>query len=82
MTDIDRFEHFMKKIYETLHLHFKHYLPMGKPEPVQYRDVFYELYRIYDNGSLDFLSKEPIMEEEVKQLDMFEQFKLGSDSLS
>jgi len=61
-------------LYEVLHLHFKHYMPVGKPEPLYYRDVFFELYRIYDSGILDELSREPILEEEVKQLDLLSEF--------
>ena len=70
MTDNELFEHFLKKVYEVLHLHYKHYMPQGKPEPILYRDVFYHLYKIYDSGVLEELSKEPILEAEVKQLDM------------
>ena len=69
MTDNDRFDHFLKKFYEVLHLHFRHYLPLGKPEPIYYRDIFYELYKIYYSGVLEEMSKEPIVSEEVKQLD-------------
>ena len=70
MTDSDRFNHFLKKCYEILHLHFKHFMPQGKPEPVHYRDFFYQIYKIYDSGVLEELCKEPIMEEEVRQLDI------------
>lgn len=70
MTDQDSFEHFLKKVYEILHLHFRHYLPLGKPEPMHYRDALYQLYKIYDNGILEEISKEPILDEEVKQLDL------------
>jgi len=71
MTETERFDKFCKKIYEVLHLHYRHYLPQGKPEPVIYRPVFYELHKMYYNGALDELAKEPILEEEVKQLDLF-----------
>jgi len=70
MTDNESFDHFLRKMYEMLHLHFKHYMPVGKPEPLIYREAFYELYKIYDSGILEDLSKEPIIEEEVRQLDM------------
>ena len=70
MNENERIDHFMKKFYEVLHLHFRHYLPNGKPEPPHYRDVLYEVYKIYFNGNLEELSQEPLMEEEVKQLDM------------
>jgi len=69
MNDHKQFDHFLKKCYEVLHLHFRHYLPLGKPEPLIYSDVLYELYKIYDSGSLEEMSKEPVIEEEVKQLD-------------
>jgi len=74
MTDNDSFNHFMKKCYEILHLHFRHYLPVGKPEPLLYREFFFELYKIYDSGVLEELSQEPILEEEVKQLDFLSAF--------
>ena len=83
MTSNEQYDHFLRKIYECLHLHYRHYLPLGKSEPLHYRNVFYELYRIYESGSLDELGKEPILEEEVKQLDMMAQMKLPfSDSAS
>ena len=74
MTDNESFDHFIKKVYEVLHLHLKHYMPVGKPEPLYYRDVLYEVYKIYDSGVLEELSKEPIMSEEVKQLDLLSYF--------
>jgi hypothetical protein len=42
--------------------------------------VFYELYKVYATGRLDALGREPIMEEEVKQLDIL--FLLFPDELS
>ncbi len=71
MTDNDRFYHFLKKYYEALHLMFRHYIPNGKPYPEHYSEVLLELYRIWDKGCLEELTQEPIIEEEVKQLDMF-----------
>jgi hypothetical protein len=70
MSDVKPFDHFMRKLYEVLHLHHRHYLPQGKPEPLYYREVFYELFKVYDKGVLEEMSQEPIIEEEVKQLDM------------
>lgn len=73
MKENERFDHFVKKVYECLHLHFRHYLPQGRSEPAIYRDVFYHLYKMYYSGCLEELSKEPILDDEVKQLDLFEQ---------
>ena len=71
MTENDSFHHFRKKFYEVLHLDFRHYIPQGKPRPSYYRDVDYQLFKIWDSGVLPELTKEPILDEEVKQLDMF-----------
>jgi len=73
MSDIKRFDHFLKKVYEGLHLHFRHYMPLGKPEPIWYRELFYQIYKLYDSGILEEISKEPVIDEEVQQLDMFQQ---------
>ena len=70
MNEVERFDHWLRKVYECLHLHYKHFLPIGKPEPMHYNEVFYELYKVYTTGRLEVLSREPIMEEEVKQLDI------------
>lgn len=71
MTEFDSFEHFIKKFYEIFHLYFKHYLPQGKPCPEYYRDVFYEMYKLWDCGKLPELTKEPIVEEVVFQMELF-----------
>lgn len=72
MTDNERFRHFCKKFHEVLHLSFNHYEPLGKPLPPHYYDVFYEIYKIFDSGVLDELAREPISEEIVQQLDIFD----------
>ena len=70
MTDNEKTFHGAKKLYEVMHLTLKHYLPQGKPLPESYRDAWYEIFKIVDSGVLEEITNEPIIEEEVKQLDM------------
>jgi len=63
----------VKKLYEVLHLYFKHYLPAGKPFPEYYREVFYELFKIWKKGCLEELTKEPIVQETVLQLELYKE---------
>lgn len=78
MTDPEQFDHFLRKIHERLFLHFRHFLPMGKPEHESYAELFYQLYKIYDSGVLEDLASEPILEKEVKQLDIFTHMEADS----
>ncbi len=71
MTDPEQFDHFKKKIFEKLFLHYRHFLPMGKPEPESYAELDFQLYKIYSSGVLEEMTAEPILEQEVKQLDIF-----------
>ena len=71
MTEFDSFDHFVKKAHEVLYLWHKHYYPNGKPPPPYYFDFFYELYKIFDKGILLELTKEPIVEEVVFQMELY-----------
>lgn len=82
MTDPEQFDHFLRKIHEKLFLHFRHFLPMGKPEAESYTELFYQLYKIYDSGVLGDLGDEPILEQEVKQLDIFTHMETDKTSES
>jgi len=79
MTENDKTLHGCKKLYEVMHLTFRHYLPQGKPLPETYRDAWYEIFKIIDSGILDNITEEPIIEEEVKQLDMIDLFFQGNN---
>ena len=59
--------HFIKKMGEAITLTLEYHLPNGKDIPDSYRDIFYELYKIYDNGTLEWLCKEPLIQKEAVQ---------------
>jgi len=71
MTEFNSFDHFTKKCHEILYLWNKHYYPQGKPPPPYYFDFFYELYKLWDSGKLPELTKEPIVEEVVFQMELY-----------
>jgi len=73
MTDQEGFDHFRLKCHEALLLWHRHYKPLGKTPPEHYDRLDYELFKIYQNGTLPEFIDEPVMDEEVKQLDMFMQ---------
>ena len=72
MNNEEHFNHFLKKVHEKLFLHFRHYIPMGKPEPESYAQLFFQLFKIYESGVLEEMTSEPVMEKEILQLDIFE----------
>ena len=71
MDDFSGFSHFLLKVNERLTLMHSHYIPNGKQLPETDRDLLLELFRLYDDGCLESISKEPLIQEEVVQTDMF-----------
>jgi len=71
MTDNERNWHLAKKLYEVQHLTFRHFIPLGKPFPDSYFEIWREIFKIIDSGVLDNFLQDPILEDEVKQLDIF-----------
>ena len=71
MTDQEREFHICKKIYEVIHLTFRHYIPLGKPLPESYFEVWRQIHGLVDSGVFDYFVREPILEDEVRQLDIF-----------
>ena len=74
MKEAEAYQHFEKKLYERLHLKYRHFIPLGKPLPESYRDMSFQLFKIFDSGVLEDMTQEPILEDEVKQLDMLTMF--------
>jgi hypothetical protein len=73
MTDNESFKHFKLKCYEQLHLENRHYIPLGKNMPEHYNKLNFVLFKAWENGDIPEFGNEPILEEEVKQLDIFSQ---------
>ncbi len=71
MDDFSGFSHFLLKVNERLTLMHGHYVPNGKQLPETDRDLLFELFKIYDDGCLENISKEPLIQEEIIQTDMF-----------
>ena len=71
MNEKDGFKHFLQKLNERLTLLFKIYIPDGQPPPERDRDLLEVLFRMYDDGRVEWLSKEPLEEKEVIQTDLF-----------
>lgn len=68
MEDDKGFNHFLLKINERLTLMYTHHIPNGKDLPNSYRDMLFELYRIYDSGVLEDISREPLAKPEQDKL--------------
>ena len=81
MTDQEGFDHFKLKCHEALLLNQRHYIPLGKTPPEHYDRLLFVLFKAYQNGDIPEFKDEPVMDEEVKQLDMFMQ-KAVSDYLT
>ena len=63
--------HFLKKVYEKLHLLFTHHIPNGKQPPEITRDLIYELWKMDYSGVLENMSKEPLIQPVVTQPELF-----------
>jgi hypothetical protein len=81
MTDQEGFKHFKLKCHEALLLYHRHYEPLGKTPPEHYDRLDFVLFKAYQNGDVPEFIDEPVMDQEVKQLDMFMQ-RAVSDYLS
>ena len=79
MNENERAEHFFLKIKERLTIIFDNNLPQGKSIIDSDREVLYELFKLYDNGQLDWLSKEPMEKENTSQGNLF---LTGPDTLA
>jgi hypothetical protein len=71
MNEQEQVNHFLKKVNERLTFLYQYYLPLGKEIPDSDRDLLFELYKIYDNGKLDQLCREPMEEQLVSQGALF-----------
>lgn len=71
MDDFSGFSHFLLKVNERLTLMHGHYVPNGKQLPETDRDLLLELFKIWDDGCLESISKEPLIQAEVTQAAMF-----------
>lgn len=71
MNDNEQFYHFLLKIREALTLMFDFNIPNGKPIPDPYRDILFVLYKVYYNGEIDSLAKEPLLQANPVQLKVF-----------
>lgn len=77
---LKEFHKFKYKFFESQHLDFKYYIPLGKPRPYIYREIDYQLFKIYESGVLDELLEEPLTEEGVKHLESFDQMPKSQDN--
>ena len=71
MTEQDARRHYVRKWHEALFLIERHYIPMGKPWPEHYNNMLYIIFKAFENGDIPEFGDEPILEQEVKQLDIF-----------
>ena len=71
MNENEQVMHFMKKVHERLTFLFRYYIPNGKQIPESDRDLLLELYKIYDDGRLESMSREPMQQEDVIQTELF-----------
>ena len=71
MTEQDAQRHYVRKWYEALFLIERHYIPMGKPWPEHYNAMLDIIIKALENGDIPEFGDEPILEKEVKQLDIF-----------
>ena len=67
----DSFLYFLKKVHEKMLLLFIHDIPNGKQPSELTRDLLYELFKIYSMGSLEVMSKEPLIQPVVTQPELF-----------
>ena len=49
----------------------RHYIPLGKSCPDHYDRMRYIIFKAWKNGDIPEFGEEPIMEQEVRQLDLF-----------
>lgn len=82
MTEQDGFKHYLLKCHEALFLIHRHYIPMGKQWPEHYNKLMYSLFKTYENGDIPEFGEEPVMEQEVKQLDIFMHIQSESDEVA
>ena len=61
----------MAKVRERLTMIFDYHIPNGIPIIESDRALIHALCRIYENGELDTLTKEPIQKPEPKQQGLF-----------
>ena len=71
MTDNEGFRHYWLKWFEAMFLEQRHYIPLGKSCPDHYDRMRYIIFKAWKNGDIPEFGVEPIMEQEVKQLDLF-----------
>ena len=71
MKEHRQYIHFLKKIRERLTLLFDHNLPLGKEIIDSDRELLHVLYKVFDHGEIERLSREPLDNEKVTQVEMF-----------
>ena len=71
MTDNEQFTHFLLKVKERIIIIFDHNIPNGKPLIESDVEFLYVMYKLYYNGDLEKLSKEPLSSESAKQPELF-----------
>lgn len=71
MDEHDSFNHFLRKLDEKLTIIFKWKIPNGQDLSNTDRDVLFVLYKVWHNGELEFMSKDPLIKHEVIQAELF-----------
>jgi len=60
-------------VHEKLTLLLEVYIPNGQPPPEMTRDFLFVMFKVYYNGELDKMAKEPLeRKEEVIQTGLFD----------
>ena len=71
MNEIDSFTHFLRKVDEKLTIIFKYSVPNGHSLSNSDRDFLYVMYKVWHNGELEFMCKDPAIKHEVIQNELF-----------
>jgi len=71
MDENDAFNHFIRKLDEKLTIIFKWKIPNGQDLSNTDRDVMFVLFKMFYNGELDFMCKDPLIKHEVIQTELF-----------
>ena len=71
MDEIESFKHFLRKVDEKLTIIFKYSIPNGHSLSNSDRDFLYVMYKVWHNGELEFMCKDPAIKHEVIQRELF-----------
>lgn len=71
MNDNQNYENFLLKVRERLAMIFDYHIPNGKPVIESDNKLIHVLYRVYYDGELEEMAKEPLRQVLTVQPDLF-----------